>query len=225
MESIASGVHTLPLDFEWDGTTRTIHPAVVETASGLILVDTGLPDHVNSIDSLLTAAGFAFADVQLVVLTHQDVDHAGGLDAVRERSGATTLAHTADAPFIAGERELLKGGDYPPVSVDIELVDGVTISTAAGPMRVVATPGHSPGHISLHLPDERLLIAGDAITAEDAFDGPNEAATPDMARAIDSIGRLAELDVVRTLCFHGGLVEHDPDRIAAIHESLRGRVD
>lgn len=175
---------------------------------------------MDPLESHLHEEGFSFDDVELVVLTHQDIDHAGALTDVTERTGATALAHTDDAPYIAGEQDLLKGGEYPFRHVDIELVDGVVFRTAAGKMQVVATPGHTPGHISLYLPDEKLLIAGDAITAEDAFDGPNEDATPDMTTAIESIGRLAELDVERTLCFHGGLIEHDTDRIQTIHENL-----
>ena len=73
----------------------------------------------------------------------------------------------------------------------MEVVDGVCFRTAVGKVQIVATPGHTPGHVSLYVPDERLLIAGDALTADDEFGGPNEAFTPDMAAAVDSIGRLA----------------------------------
>lgn len=220
MEPIVPGVHALPLEFEWEGTTRLIHPAAVETESGLVLLDTGFRHHVEELETQLRDAGFGFEDVELIVITHQDRDHAGALAAVADETGATTLAHVDDAPYIAGDEALLKGGEYPDHHVDIGVVDGVVIQTAAGEMQVVATPGHTPGHISLYLPEENLLIAGDAITAEDAFDGPNEDATPDMGTAIESIGRLATLEVERTLCFHGGYVEHDPDRLQTMHSNL-----
>lgn len=220
MEPIVPGVHTLPLEFEWEGTTRLIHPAAIETESGLILLDTGFQHHVEALEAHLHDAGFGFDDVELLVITHQDRDHAGALATVADETGATTLAHVDDAPYIAGDKALLKGGEYPDHQVDIGVVDGVVFQTVAGEMQVVATPGHSPGHISLYLPDEKLLIAGDAITAEDAFDGPNEDATLDMETAIESIGRLATLEVERTLCFHGGYVEHDSDRLHAMHSKL-----
>ena len=223
MEPIAPGVYTLPLAFEPGEDTPLMYPAAVETERGLILVDTGFPDHLDTVEAHLADAGFGFDDVALVVVTHQDADHAGALAALAERTGATTLAHTDEAPYIGRERPLLKEREYPPARVDVELVDCVVFSTLAGDVRVVATPGHSPGHVSLYLPEERLLIAADAITAENAFDGPNEAATPNMDAATDSIGRLADLPAERTLCFHGGLVEHDPDRIGEIHANLVAR--
>lgn len=225
MESIAPGVYTLSLEFDFDGPTRPMYPAAVETDAGLVLVDTGFPGHVEAIEAQLEESGFGLDDVELVVVTHQDMDHAGALADIAARTGATTFAHTDEAPYVAGERPLLKDGEYPPVAVDVELVDGVVFRTAAGAMRVVATPGHSPGHVSLYLPQEKLLLAGDAITAEEAFDGPEEAATPDVGAAVDSVGRLAELDVERTLCFHGGLVEHDAGRIREMYEALRDEHD
>lgn len=220
MHTIAPGVYTLPLEFEWEGTTWTIHPAAVETETGLLLLDTGFSHHAEELDSHLREAGFSFADVELICVTHQDRDHAGAVREVTARTGAITLAHEDAVPYIEGKRDLLKGGDYPSQTVDIELVDGVVFRTAAGPMRVVATPGHTPGHISLYLSDEQLLIASDAITALEAFDGPDEDATLDMGTATASVGRLAEFDVTRTLCFHGGLVEHDAGRLQRIYESL-----
>lgn len=224
MAEIAPGVHELPLEWELEGSPMAdLHPVAVETDSGLILVDAGFTDHADQLATQLDEAEFGYEAVELVVVTHQDIDHAGSLQAVTERSDAPVLAHTGDAPYIAGQKELLKQsvGSYPSVPVDVELVDGNRLLTAAGPMEVIATPGHTPGHIALYLPDEKLLLAGDAITADEAFDGPNVDATPDMPMAINSIGRLADLNVERTLCFHGGLVEHDPDRIRSIYEKLR----
>jgi glyoxylase-like metal-dependent hydrolase (beta-lactamase superfamily II) len=220
MDAIAPGVYALPLAFEPGEDAPLMYPAAVETDRGLVLVDTGFADHLDAVESHLAEAGFGLDDVALVVVTHQDADHAGGLAALADRTDVTTLAHADEAPYIARERPLLKDREYPPARVDVELVDGVAFRTAAGEMRVVATPGHSPGHVSLYLPGERLLLAADAITAEEAFDGPNEAATPDMDAATDSVGRLAELAVERTLCFHGGLVEHDRDQLGRIHADL-----
>jgi glyoxylase-like metal-dependent hydrolase (beta-lactamase superfamily II) len=220
MESISPGVFTLPMEFESGGSTRQIHPAAVETDRGLILVDTGFPYHVDAIERHLEDEGLDFEDIRQIVVTHQDLDHAGALREVADRSDAITAAHPDDAPAIADPDERIKESEYPLARVDVEIVDGVRYNTVAGPMVVVATPGHTPGHLSLYFPEERLLLAGDAITAEDSFDGPSESATADMDAAVESIGRLAELSVDRTLCFHGGLVEHDPDRLEEVYETL-----
>jgi glyoxylase-like metal-dependent hydrolase (beta-lactamase superfamily II) len=224
MQRIVSGVYALPLEYEFMGEQRTITPAAVETDRGLVLVDAGLPSHVDAIEAHLSDAGFAVADVATVLVTHQDADHAGGLANIAARADAAVVAHVDDAPYIAGDCHPIKSEDgerYPSTPVDVEVVEGVRFRTAAGAMRVVATPGHTPGHISLYFPKQRLLLAADALTAEEEFGGPNEPFTPEMETAVESIGRLAGLDVERTLCYHGGLVEHAPDRIDAIHDSLR----
>jgi glyoxylase-like metal-dependent hydrolase (beta-lactamase superfamily II) len=223
MQQLLPGVYSLPLKFEFMNERRTIHPAAIETDHGLVLIDVGTPDHVDTLESQLEEAGFTYDDVDTILLTHQDGDHAGGLSEVQRRSNALVVAHTDDAPSIDGRRDPIKGDErYPPAAVDIEVVDGVVFRTVAGPLRVVATPGHTPGHVSLYLPEAELLLAADALTAEDEFGGPNEPFTPNMDAAVESIGRLAALNVERTLCYHGGLVEHGADRIEAIHESLEG---
>ncbi|MER3482618.1 MAG: hypothetical protein C4332_05170 [Meiothermus sp.] len=82
-----------------------------------------------------------------------------------------------------------------PVKVD-ELLQGGEVLDLAGGVRAVATPGHTPGHISLYLEKDQTLIAGDAVTAEDGqVRGPSVIATPDMPEALRSIAKLAELDI------------------------------
>ena len=78
-------------------------------------------------------------------------------------------------------------------------------------------PGHTTGHVSVFLPEERFLIAADALTIdEDGLAGPRPDMTADVDRALSSVARLADLDIDRTLCCHGGLADEGTDRIAAI---------
>jgi glyoxylase-like metal-dependent hydrolase (beta-lactamase superfamily II) len=224
MQELTQGVFAFRLEIEaGDGETVT-HPSGIETDSGLILFDVGYPGQSDHLAAQLEEAGFGFEDVELIVITHQDGDHAGALRVVKDRSDALVAAHADDIPYIEGKRNPIKGGDdsdrYPPVSVDIALVENVTLRTAAGPVRVVATPGHTPGHISLYLPDEKLLLAADALVADEQLTGPNEKFTPDMETASESVGKLAELDIERTLVYHGGFFEEGTDRITKIHHSL-----
>jgi glyoxylase-like metal-dependent hydrolase (beta-lactamase superfamily II) len=72
----------------------------------------------------------------------------------------------------------------------------------------------------LYLPDETLLIAADALVADEQLTGPDEQFTPDMETASESVGKLAELDIERTLVYHGGFFEEGTDRIMEIHQSL-----
>ena len=220
---LATGVHAFPQTLDRGDRTATYHPAAVETGNGVLLLDVGFPGQLDRIAEHLEGISRDLDDVRGVVLTHQDGDHVSGLHEVVERTEATVFAHELAAPYVDGRMDPIKGGDdrYPPVPVDVEIVDGVTFRTVAGPMRVVFTPGHAPGHVSLYVPDERLLIAADALTAGDGtLQGPSEAYTLDMDEAVSSLDRLADLDVERTLCYHGGFVEEGSDRIRAVADSL-----
>ncbi|MFC4450343.1 MBL fold metallo-hydrolase [Halorussus aquaticus] len=216
-----SAVHALPLSFERDEGEFVVHPAAVETPRGLVLVDVGLPGAIEQLSVHLDDLGFGWDDVWAVLVTHHDGDHVGSLPDVLDRTDAAVFAAREETPYIDGRKDPVKGGDSVGVPVDVEIENGVTFRTEAGPMRVVGTPGHSPGHVSLVFPEADLLVAGDALTApEGDLSGPNEGFTPEMDEATESVGTLAEYDVDRTLCYHGGLVDEGTDSIARIHDEL-----
>lgn len=228
---LADGAYTLPIAVERDGTETTFHPAAVETDRGVVLLDAGLPGTTDDLGAALTDAGLGFADVTAVVLTHHDGDHAGGLAGVRERAADPVVyAHEAATPFVDGrERPVKTDPDaerYPPVPVDVELQDGVTFRTRAGPMRAVFTPGHAPGHLSLHLPEADLLLAGDALTSEGGeLRPPVERFTPDVREATRSVGRLTELDADRVHCYHGGPADEGTAGVERVYDELRDEYD
>ncbi|WP_458187877.1 MBL fold metallo-hydrolase [Haladaptatus sp. NG-WS-4] len=218
-------VYSFPLTFDRGDHQVTIRPSAVETDSGLVLLDAGFPGQLDELASAMGEHGLDLADVETLVLTHQDGDHAGGASDLVSRTGATVVAHRSDTPAIEGDEAPIKssGDRYPPVPVDVQVVEGVVFRTEAGPMWVVETPGHTPGHVSLVLPDAGLLIAGDALTAnEDGLAGPNERFTPEMDEAVDSVGKLTQFDVGQTLCYHGGAVDGDDADVRAVYESLTG---
>jgi len=222
---ITDGVFALQLEVEMEGETRTFNPAVFELDDGIALVDVGLPGMAEALESQLDEHGYGFDDVRLILATHQDADHIGALPEARHRTDATVMAHEADVPSIVGDAEPIKvrGERPPPAPVDLALVGGETLRTEAGDVGIVHTPGHTPGHLSLYVPDARLLLAADALVGEgEQLAGPIDRATPDMATAIRSVGELAELDVDRTLCFHGGLVGAGSERIREIYDDRRG---
>ncbi len=219
------GVYLLPITVDYGGRELTITPSAVETDRGLVLVDVGPPGAVDGLRTHLRGLGFELEDVWLVLLTHHDGDHVGGLAELLEHTDAVVATHLEEAPYVRGERAPIKGGsdDYRPAGVDLELVDGARVSTVAGPMTIVETSGHSPGHVSAHFPDHDLLLAGDALVADgsEPLSGPKPEFTPDMERATESVGRLADLAVEQVVCFHGGHVEAGSERLAEIHAELR----
>ena len=212
-------VYHLPVSLELEDRTVTLNPAAVETDRGLLLLDTGCPGVDDQLEANLEAAGFGWDDVWGVVLTHQDVDHAGGLAAVTDRADPVVFAHPDCAPYVDGRAHPIKLDDeqerYPAAPVHVEIRDGTRFETAAGPVEVFFTPGHAPGHVSLYFEDAQLLVSGDALhVPEGDLDGPR--GPLDEQQALESIEVLSTLDVDRTLCYHGGFVEQGTDAIRRI---------
>jgi len=218
---LAPSVYAFPVTVDRDGREATYHPAGVETDDGLALVDTTLPGHLDALEAALDDEEFRLRDVEYVVITHEDSDHAGCLAALTEETDATIIAPIGDSAVVEGDREPRGGSAYPPAEVDVRVTDGTELSTDAGPLRVVETPGHTEGHVSLYLPDRDFLLAGDALTADDgALAGPIPDFTDDLSAAHDSVARLGALDVEGVLAFHGGPVDATDADVRELHASL-----
>lgn len=217
---LAPGIHSLKLSYERGGEQLTIHPVAVETRRGLMFIDAGLPESFGQIETRLGDIDRSLDDIVRVVLTHQDADHAGAVQEILNRTGAETLAHVDDAPYIDGRKRPIKSqGDqrYTPAPIDLGVVGGERLRTQAGPAHLIHTPGHTPGHLSVLFPRDKLLVAADALVAEDErLLGPRPEFTPELDEAYESLRRLAKLDVDRVHCFHGGTVDAGAERIEEI---------
>lgn len=211
-----------------------LHPVLIlDTQAGHTLVDTGIPGMEGAIQTALAEVGASLKDIRQVIVTHHDLDHIGSLEAVVGASGAQVWASEREIPFIQGEEwpqkmppqeqvaALLADPQTPPhvrarlsqprvaVKVDRNLQGGELLPLAGG-VRVIATPGHTEGHISLYLERTKTLIAGDALTSDAGqLHGPREQMTPDMAAAGQSVNTLAGLDVQTIVTYHGGVVRED----------------
>src|SRR4051812_22994252 len=110
------------------------------------IVDTGTPGSASAIEDGLKAAGTGWAAVKHVLLTHYHDDHIGGLEGLESQVKATLYAGAGDAGNIISDK---------PVK---PLNDGDEVFG----LRIVNTPGHTSGHISIFEPGTGTLIAGDA---------------------------------------------------------------
>lgn len=220
---LTDGLYAFPQTVERNGHEVTIHPSAVSTPKGTILLDVGFMETSNQIEDNLCDAGLSWDSVHAIVLTHQDTDHVGALRDVTNRTGATVYAHPESAPYIDGRRHLIKSSEtdrYPPTPVDVEITEGTTFRTNLGPMEVIFTPGHAPGHISLFFPSEALLIAGDAISGDaGALAVPKEAFTLDMNQALESIRKLGGREIERVLTYHGGPIDANSQSIRRLANS------
>ncbi len=181
------------------------------------LVDMGIKSSGAKVIAALSAIGSAPTDVTRLVLTHAHPDHAGGAAHVAAETGRGFDIHEADAAYAREGKSpprdhslrlgrlldrLSRGQDFTPVPVERELTDGEVLPVAGG-LRVVHTPGHSPGHVSLLHEDTRLLITGDAIFNVRRIRWPIRAFCSDFAMTQQTAQVLGELDYELAAFTHG----------------------
>ena len=215
---VAPGVHSIER-------VRMAHAFLVE-GEGLTLIDTGMRGSGESVLNALAALGRRISDLRHIIISHHHFDHTGSLARLAEVSQATVSVHKADAPYVRGhlprppfKRVGFSGwfmrpfmGLFPthpePCHVDRELQDGDEIE-AAGGLKVVHAPGHTPGHIALLMPSKRILFAGDAMLNVLGLRPPLAMATEDAAQAKESIHKMAALDFDIACFGHGGIMRKD----------------
>src|SRR4051812_42690535 len=151
------------------------------------IVDLGTAGSEGAIGEGLKAAGSGWDAVRHVVLTHKHGDHIGGLSGVQPHVKATWYAGAADIADITSETALraVKDGDE---------VFG---------LRIIGTPGHTAGHVSVFDPSTGTLVAGDALRTTDGLAGSDPKFTADAGQAAASVKKLAALDVRTILPGHG----------------------
>ena len=131
--------------------TDGLSALLVTSPEGHVLIDGALPESAPQIQANITALGFRVQDVKVILNSHAHFDHAGGLAALQQATGAPVVASFRSAPWIrAGtpQRDDPQYGTirgYPPVRRVREMADGDTVRV--GPLRLVMTltPGHTPG--------------------------------------------------------------------------------
>ncbi|MER5404671.1 MBL fold metallo-hydrolase [Streptomyces sp. NPDC002769] len=184
------------------------------------LVDSGFVGHAAETASWARAHG---GDVGLVVNTHWHSDHVGG-NALLQAGGAGIAAGAPEAEAISRRDPGCCTAEYldqpvAPYTVDMPLDGGEVLRLGEADWEVIRTPGHTPGHLALWQPEERLLVVGDALSDYDvgrvnlALDGAGAATA-----ALDSLHRIAGLAPRVVLPSHGP-VPADPT--AAFSTALR----
>ncbi len=146
---------------------------VIETSAGLILVDAGLEEHHELLLRQVRQLGLDIRDLKMILVTHGHGDHYLGALLLQQATGAKLYAGRGDSQVIreAGPREAvfstfaMDGVDIHSTPVDVELVGGETIELGDARIRVLATPGHTPGSVCylLERRGRTALFSGDTI--------------------------------------------------------------
>jgi glyoxylase-like metal-dependent hydrolase (beta-lactamase superfamily II) len=189
VEQVTAGVWSMPVTIP-DNPLRYTLCYLLLSDAGAIVVDPGWKAD-QSWDDLqrgLEAAGVTPDRITGIVVTHVHPDHHGLSGRLREASGAWIAMHTKEVEFLPARLGALVGADgfrewlvrtgvpaeteifggeagdldfFRMSDPDVLLDDGEALNLPGRRIRVVWTPGHTPGHICLHDEDYGLLLTGD----------------------------------------------------------------
>ena len=169
----------------------------------IALIDSGVASSEKIIVDHLRRGSRTPEEISRLILTHGHPDHIGAARAIKEISGCSVAAHPADRIWIEdtdqqfverpvpGFKDLVGGS----VRVDEILQDGDVLDLGDGlRIEVLSTPGHSPGSISLWMPDDGVIFTADAI--------PLDGTMPiydDIESSVRSIQRLKAIEGIEVL--------------------------
>ncbi|MCW1241029.1 MULTISPECIES: MBL fold metallo-hydrolase [Bacillus] len=219
----------LPIEFEFNGEKQCIYPSLIIVNNELTLVDTGYINFLPLIEDAIVKHGYEMKNLKNIIITHYDDDHIGSLyDFKVKYPHINIIASEIESNYINGEikserlvqaEEMLEHmpieekefGEWfiqqlkniRHISVDEKVSDSQMILNDE--CQIVATPGHTSGHISLYFPDLECVITGDAAVQDNCelvIANPNFCLN--IEKAEESLKRIKNLKAATYYCYHGG---------------------
>ncbi|MFQ6030058.1 MAG: MBL fold metallo-hydrolase [Dehalococcoidia bacterium] len=168
MTQIIPNLYQIPMD----GTS-----AFLLVEDEITVIDAGWRGKGSRVLDFLRTLGRSPEEISYIISTHYHLDHIGGVAQLKDSSPGRAAIHESEIQYVerkSGEKlpnpaknrllglllsPVLSFYHPPSFSVDLPLQDGTRLHQLGG-MEVIHTPGHTPGSISLHFPQQGLLIAG-----------------------------------------------------------------
>ncbi len=208
-----------------------VFPTLLLDPKNAVLVDCGFIGSLPDIEKELQRHGISINQLTGLVLTHHDHDHMGAAAAIKRiNQDIKIYSSLVEAPFISAQEKPLRlrqaeemqktlppeqqafGQAFcdmlrrvEPVKVDIPLNDGEHLDWCGG-CQIIATPGHTPGHISLIMERDSIIITGDAIALEEGLPViANSQFSLNIEQAAESLEKLLSMNARAYYCYHGGV--------------------
>ncbi len=153
---------------------------LIAEPDGLTLIDAGIPSSFSQIVDFIGSLDRSVQELKTILLSHADIDHVGAAPALKSESGARIYASRIAAQALAeghSSRQIELGILTPifrwleklngamQIEVD-ELLSAGQMLPMLGGLKVLETPGHTPGHLSFYAEKHKLLFAGDSVTTK-----------------------------------------------------------
>ncbi|MCU0446288.1 MAG: MBL fold metallo-hydrolase [Microscillaceae bacterium] len=226
-------VHTLEIAYEIAQNLDFIYPTLLECESELFLVDCGYAGFMPKIEKSANIMGLNLANLTGLILTHHDIDHVAAASEIKQAYPQIKIyASAIEASFISGQTKSPRlrqaeallltlppeqkawGEEFvasleaiKPVAIDELLPEDADFAVLPD-LQIIATPGHTPGHISLYSPANKILLAADALVIEnEQLRLANPEYILDLSQAIESVKKLQNLAIETVICYHGGIMQ------------------
>jgi len=193
---ITPNIHVLNLPFIVPLPTGHVERSVnivIICSDTVTLIDSGTAGSEQRIFDYLRSIGRLPEEISLLILTHSHPDHIGAAQAITAATGCQIAAHDAELPWIEDVGRQCEERPVPGfrtlVGGSVKVADAGTLDIGGLHLKVMHTPGHSQGSLSLWCPDESVLITGDALPV------PNEMPIFDSHQeSLESLRRLKDLN-------------------------------
>jgi glyoxylase-like metal-dependent hydrolase (beta-lactamase superfamily II) len=231
-------VHTFKIEKKVNEVDTVLFPSFLRFGDRTYLIDCGYKETFEDFQQELIKLNAPVNQLTGVFISHDDIDHLGGLDAFKKcNPNISVFCGAIEEQSVCGKvksERLIQAenslehipNEYKTWAlhfiqslqnikryrVDMTFNDGDEFEKG---VMVIHTPGHTKGHVSLFVIKEKILIANDALVIEnDEFEIANPNYTLDMTSAIKSVEKIRQLNPDKIICYHGGVMQHD------VHEKL-----
>jgi glyoxylase-like metal-dependent hydrolase (beta-lactamase superfamily II) len=228
-----------------------VNSYLVVDGDDVTVIDAGLPGYWRLLERELASIGKSLDNVRALVLTHGDTDHIGFAARLYREKGIAAYVHEADM-----DRARLKvrkpnrgwgpvrirslagflwysaryGGLRIPPAEGLQAVKDGEVLDVPGAPRIIHTPGHTPGSVSVHVASVDALFLGDSMSTRNVLTGvtgPKPAPfTLDPERAIESLAQIEDVDATWVLPGHGPAWDGGvPEAVRLIRAAAASRMD